>query len=530
MYLKTLIISLLSMLLPVNLVAQENVVVQGLAQFGSLFSKGDYAPFWLTANRQGVSHIENNSGYARLGVAVSRPFEKNGFKWAAAADVVVGYNQERTIRFQQAYADLSWRWLNLSLGKKERVGELSGRSVIVALGTNEVVAFLPQAQVNDLQELGTGGLAYSGNSAPIPQVRLEVPHYVSVPHTGGWLQLKGHLAYGFFTDGGFQESFTQGNPYTRYAKNVIYHSKAMFMKVGKPEKFPVSLEGGLEMYSQFGGDIYMHGKGKIISMPKDLKEYFKAIVPLSGGSDAPDTEQTNISGNQLGNWHLAVTLHTKPVDVTFYGQHYFEDFSQLFFWEYQADRSGDRNLIYYPWKDMMLGVNVNNKSSLLPFVSNVRYEYLSTYNQSGAGYNDPGPIFKEQMDGLDNYYNHGIYSGWHNYGMAIGNPLVMSPVYNKNGSMYFVGNRLVAHNVGVNGAFGCKTMLVYKLQYTYSENWGTCLNPFDERKYTTSLLANLSLLREKGGWAFGLSVAYDKSNWVGENMGVMLSFSKVGIF
>ena len=516
-------------LLALNSFSQRQSVTY-FTQFNTVFSSGDYAPFWLTANRQGISSVSENSGYVRFGLSVAKPFSNKDYKWAVAADAVAGYNQESAVRLQQVYADLSWRWLNLSLGKKERVGELSGRSVIAGLAENEVAALIPQSQINGLQELGTGGLAYSGNSAPIPQLRLEVPQYVSIPRTAGWLQVKGHLAYGFFADGGFQENFTQGNIYTRYAKNVLYHSKAMFIKVGKPQKFPLSFEGGLEMYTQFGGDIYMHGRGKVISMPKGPKEYLKALIPLSGGDDTPDTEQTNISGNQLGNWHLAVTLHTSPVDFTLYGQHYFEDFSQLFFFEYQSDRDGDRNLIYYPWKDILLGINVNNKSSVMSFISNVRYEYLSTYNQSGAGYNDPGPYFKEQMDGLDNYYNHGIYSGWHNYGMGVGNPLVLSPVYNKNGSMFFAGNRLKAHNVGVNGAFGSKTMLVYKLQYTYSENWGTYINPFASKRYTTSLLADISLLRGKGGWAATLSVAYDKSNWIGENVGFMLSFSKVGIF
>lgn len=516
-------------LLALNSFSQEPLFLYS-AQFNAICSTGDYAPYWLTTNRQGVSSVTRNSGYARVGVMMARPFKNNDFKWSASLDVLAGDNQESSLRLQQLYADVSWRWLNLSIGKKERVGELSGRSVIAGLDDNSVARLLPRSQINSLQELGTGGLAYSGNSSPIPQLRLEVPQYVTVPRTGDWLHLKGHLAYGVFTDGGFQEDFTRGNVYTRYAKNVLYHSKALFMKVGKPQKFPLSFEGGLEMYSQFGGDIYMHGRGKILSMPKGPKEYLKAIIPLSGGDDTPDTEQTNISGNQLGNWHLAVTLHTAPVDVTLYGQHYFEDFSQLFFVEYQSDRNGDKNLIYYPWKDIMLGVNINNKSSFLKFVSNVSYEYLSTYNQSGAGYNDPGPFFSEQMDGLDNYYNHGIYSGWHHYGLGIGNPLVLSPVYNENGSMFFAGNRLKAHNVGVNGAIGCKSVWAYRLLYTYSENWGTYINPFVNKKYTTSLLAEISFLPSKSGWAASLSVAYDKSNWIGENTGVMFSFSKVGIF
>ncbi len=500
------------------------------AQMSSIFSKGDYAPFWLTANRQGLSSVEKNNGYARFGLLLEGQLGKSAFNYKTIVDAVAGYNRETTVMLHQACADVSWRWLNLSLGQKERYGEMSAFSVISILAENKVAKRFSGLFVRRLQELGSGGLLYSGNSRPIPQVRFEIPDYVSFPRTKDWLKVKGHIAYGAFLDGGFQEDFTYGNPYTRYVKNLLYHSKALFLKVGKPEKFPLTIEGGLEMYTQFGGDIYVHGAGKTLSMPRGVSDFFKAFVPLSGSDDTPDTEQTNISGNQLGNWHLAITLHTSPVDVRFYGQHFFEDFSQLFFFEYQSDREGDRNIIYYPWKDIMLGVNITNKTSFFPFVSNVCYEYLSTYNQSGAGYNDPGPIFKEQMDGLDNYYNHGIYSGWHNYGMGIGNPLVFSPVYNRNGDMRFAGNRLVAHNAGVNGAFGKKHVFAYKLQYTYSENWGTYINPFSEKKYTTSLLADVCYAPAGKSWAATLSVAYDKSNWLGENMGFMLSLTKIGLF
>ena len=55
----------------------------------------------------------------------------------------------------------------------------------------------------------------SNNARPIPQIRLEVPDYVAIPGTHKWLHLKGHIAYGRFTDDKWQEHFTSiGNPYT----------------------------------------------------------------------------------------------------------------------------------------------------------------------------------------------------------------------------------------------------------------------------------------------------------------------------
>ena len=207
----------------------------------------------------------------------------------------------------------------------------------------------------------------------------------------------------------------------------------------------------------------------------------------------------------------------------------FEDFSQLFFIEYQNNIDNKRTLVYYPWRDIMIGVSVKNKSGIFDFISNIQYEYVSTYDQSGACYNDPSDYFIEQMDGLDNYYNHAIYSGWHYYGMPLGNPLLFSPLYNTDGSLGFKANRMRAHNVGVNGAFGGRKEFLYKLMYTYSENWGTYVNPFLKKRYTTSLLADVMYSPYGKSWFLSASVAHDKSNHIGNNIGVMFSFVKKGL-
>ena len=133
------------------------------------------------------------------------------------------------------------------------------------------------------------------------------------------------------------------------------------------------------------------------------------------------------------------------------------------------------------------------------------------------------------MDGMDNYYNHGLYPGWHHWGMGIGNPLVFSPAYNSSGDLQFRGNRLIAHHVGVTGSFE-KVPLAYRLLYTYSENWGTYHNPFNNKCYTTSLLGELTFAPDNSPWLCSLSLGYDKSNFIGENLGAMLTITHVGTF
>lgn len=504
-----------------------------LAQLNNITSFGENAPYWLTANRQGLSSGNLHNGYVRLAATFGNRFgKKEQFGYGFAADFVSGYNQTTPVFIHQAFAEISWRWLTLNAGIKERFGELKGNVSQfdgTPFGTNTANQIFPNIYKRQITDMSSGGLIYSGNSRPIPQVRLEVPEYTTIAGTNNWLHMKGHIAYGRFTDDIFQEEFSEGNNITRYGKNILYHSKAAFIKVGKPQRFPLVVEGGLEMYSQFGGDIYKHGKGRTISMPARFSDYLKAFIPLSGGKDTPLDEQTNISGNQIGSWHAAITVHTKPIDIRIYGEHMFEDFSQLFFLEYQSNKEGVRRVIYYPWKDILAGIKVTNKSGVLPFISTVQYEFVSTYDQSGALYHDPSNNFNEQMDGVDNYYNHGIYPGWHHWGMGIGTPLVISPLYNKDGDLAFKSNRMISHNVGINGTFGKKYPFAYRLQYTYSENWGTYLNAMRDKAYTTSLLGELLFAPKGCNWTGAISMAYDNSNHIGDNFGAMISVAYVGI-
>lgn len=518
------------LIVPMSGYSQGEANISQFVQFNTILSDGDYAPFGLTANRQGVSSAETSNGFARYGFGVDGNMTQNGkWKFEAGADIIAGYNRLNSVDVHELYAGISWKWISLNAGIKERFAEMRGFSMLESDADDNDSAIYSRLYGISLGDLGSGGLLYSGNSAPIPQVRLEVPHYVDVPGTGAWLKLRGHIAYGMFLDHNFQEDFTASNPKAKYGRNVLYHSKALFIKVGKTDKFPLEVEGGLEMCSQFGGDFYTHAKGKYLSMPRGIKDFFKAMIPLGGDDTTPVTEQANISGNHIGNWHLAFTLHTAPVDIRLYGEHLFEDFSQLFFFEYQSNRDGNRTLVYYPWRDIQLGISLKNKTGHLEFISNLQYEYTSMYNQSGAAYNDPNDQYLEQMDGIDDYYNHSIYPGWHYFGMGIGNPLAVSPLYNRNGSLVFSGNRFKAHCAGVNGAFA-GDLLKYRLKYIYSENWGTYLNPFDKKRYTTSLLADLVFVPESSRWAVSLSLAYDKSNYIGNNFGAMLSVARIGLF
>ena len=51
-----------------------------------------------------------------------------------------------------------------------------------------------------------------------------------------------------FTDDGWQKDFVA--PGGKHTEHVLYHSKDLYVKIGNREKFPLILEGGLEMAAQ----------------------------------------------------------------------------------------------------------------------------------------------------------------------------------------------------------------------------------------------------------------------------------------
>ena len=283
------------LLLPLNSYAQFTKGLSYQAETGVSFSGGEHTPFWLIANKQGLSSIEKNNGYLRAGVF--RELENDTpFSYAFGADLAVAYNFTSTFVVQQLYVDLKYRCLGLSIGSKERYGEFNNPF------------------------LSSGGLTFSGNARPVPQVRIGIPEYTLVPGTKGWLAFKGHIAYGMFTDDGWQKDFIK--PGGKHTEHVLYHSKDLYVKVGNREKFPLIFEGGLEMAAQFGGNALV-GNEKT-DMPNRIKDFFKVFIPSGGSSDTPLGEQTNIYGNHLGSWNFSFTWYApKYLTIRHYYEHYF---------------------------------------------------------------------------------------------------------------------------------------------------------------------------------------------------------------
>lgn len=456
-------------------------------------SNGEYAPLWLTANRYGMTSNESKNAYLRAGIAWNKPL-KHDWRIAAGLDLAGGKNLISNFWIQQAYADVSWKKLTLSLGSKERNG--------FPLEKN------PQ--------LTTGWMTEGPNTRPIPQLRVEIKDFLDIPGLGHWLALKGHLAYGWFTDSNWQENFAGNNRY--FTKGTKYHSKSLLFRLGNREKLPLEFEFGLIMATQFGGSKYFkNAQGEIsktMDMPDDLGAYWSAFFPQGGGSDTTEGEQKNVEGNMLGSWNFALNYYLNNWKFRVHLDHYFEDHSQMF-WEYGR------------WKDGQLGIEITPPQNR--WITSVVWEGFSTYDQTGPiQYEDRWGSFPGmQTSGADNYYNHGIYNAWQHYGMGTGNPLLPGPAYNADGSITFRSNRVKAQHIGLCG--NPTDEWSWRVLATYARYWGTYGNPLDKVRKQAYTLAEVTYLPAwTKGWSVTLAGALDRGNYLGNSTGGSLTLRKTG--
>lgn len=457
---------------------------------------GDMAPLWLTANKYGLSSTENNSGYLRG--AIERRIETDSahnWKFGYGADFVVPYNYTSKWIVQQLYAEVQLMKFRVSLGSKERSQDFK----------------------NDA--LSMGGMTFSNNARPIPQLRGELADWWNISGRSHMVAFKGHMSYGMQTDGDWQERFVgKDQTVNMYAKNVMYHSKAGYFRIGNEKRFPLTGMFGLQMVAQYGGEVWnltdRAGSGnenfdRHQKFGRGLRQMWEAFIP--GGSDVNDGAYANVAGNQLGSWVFSLDWNTPDWGVHAYMDHFFEDHSMMFF--------------QYGWKDNLIGLEARLPKNRI--VSNLVYEYLNTRDQSGAVYHDGTNELPINVYGKDSYYNHHIYGSYQHWGQAQGNALLISPIYNKNHSLWFYHNRTQAHHIGLSGQ--PHPDVAWRLLLTHQRTFGTH-DVFIEDNKATHILAEATYTpHQLRGWKFCMGFASTSGSLMGSTQGLQATITKQGI-
>lgn len=465
-------------------------------------SAGKHAPFWLVSNRHGLSSLANN--HAHLSVGMFRDFDnKKGFTWAYGAEIAGAYNHFAPFYLQQFYADVKYKCWGLSIGSKERWSE----------GKHPT--------------LSGGGLTFSPNARPIPQVRFGINEYTPVPWWfNGFVKVKGHFSYGRYTDDVFQQRFTRDAVGSHYTTNLLFHEKTAFIRISHPSGKGLGWESGLEMYTKFGGDLYVEGAYRR-TFPSTFMEYVKAFVPMSGGKHAPQEEQVNINGNVLGSWHAIMDYTADTWKLRAYYEHFFEDHSQMLGISWVSDREGvTRFLSYHPWQDGLWGLELQLTQG--KWLQGIVVEYITSRDQSGPLLHNTNANFKEQISGFDNYYNHYYFQSWQHWGMAVCNPHFLSPGYNGNGSLAMLNQRLRSWHIGAEGEL--HRTWAYRLLASYTHHWGSFNDPLVSPEGVTSGMIEIAHTPTiLPGWQLSATLAADYSQLIGNNVGGMISIHKTGL-
>ncbi len=452
---------------------------------------GENIPFHLRSIKHGIWGIDKNQGLIKAGFDKSVDYNKY-FDYGFGLDIVGAYNMPDNFFVQELYGEVKYGWFYFMLGSRENYGIFKNKN------------------------LSSGGMVWSGNSRPIPQLKVGFDNFHTIPGTNGWLQIYGEASYGYFIDSNWlRDNFNYQNSFI--TTNVWYHHKSLFFRSKESKKLVFTI--GAELAAQFGGDCKRYSNGEVYkSTNSHLKfsDFLRVLIPSSGGSHSELGDQVYYYGNHLGSWHiLGDYKFNNNQSLKAYTEWVFEDGSGI----------GRMN----GW-DGLWGIEYNNENAN-SILSGVAFEYLGTRNQGGpihwAPNDHPGTELENPATGADDYYNNYNYNGWAHFGNAIGNPLLLSPIYNKDGYLRFKHSRVRAFHIAAEG--NISKYFSYIVKYSHNKAWGT---PYVPRKIEKANAFSLDISyqpKELKGWTFNGAMGWDGGSLYGENIGFQVSIRKTGL-
>ena len=193
--------------------------------------------------------------------------------------------------------------------------------------------------------------------------------------------------------------------------------------------------------------------------------------------------------------------------ISAYLENYFDDLSGM----------GKQNGMDGLW-------GIEYKSHKRQAISGLVVEYFQSTHQSGPMHGIDFSVV-DKTGGADDYYNHFIYPGWSHWGMGFGTPLIASPIYNGNGDLAFLYNRVKAVHIGWKGDITPEWS--YRAKMTFNRTWGTPFKP------SIDILDNFSTFAEVryfpvrwSGWSLIASAAFDIGDLYGDNLGCQIKIRK----
>ncbi len=386
-------------------------------------------------------------------------------------------------------------------------GEVKYRGVFLYGGLRD---FTP-ALVNE--RLSSGDLIESGNSRNMPQLRAGFIDFQNIPFTNGWVQIQGEVAFAKSTDNGWQKEH-----YARYQGHLNlgwwYNYKRCFFRT-KPSQ-PFSITIGMQAAAQFNGNIDWYDHGQYIRTHEQrfrIKSLLDILLLKSGDGDY-------YVGNHVGSWDFQARYRLRNrSEIKAYFQWLWEDGSGI------GKLNGMDGLWGLEWKAPKPGSLSGAVLEVITFMN-----HGGPIHYSAHDYIDPS-LKGTMASGADNYYNNHYCNGYALYGMGIGSPMFIAPVFNTDGATtIFLNNRFWGIHGAVEGQI--TPSISYRAMASYRRFFGTPFVPALKITHDVSAMFEAKWrLPQVPGLTLGAQLAVDYGNSpYGKNFGAMLSASYCGIF
>lgn len=433
----------------------------------ALTSTGTQLPFWLRSRQYDLNSALPQSSSILLSLQQRMNHPTRLFDYEFKANVLIQNDNKSTgFYFHELYAKARISVFDIILGSREEI-----------LGNQD-------------STLSSGGFLFSQNARPMPKLTIGIERFTAVPFTKGFVEIKGAISHGWFTD-------------NIYTNAELLHHKYAYIKLGG--KLPVQLQYGLDHVVEWGGVVPDLGQ-----QPAGFNDFISVFFARSGGKSANISDQINALGNHIVSQSMRLDATVSDFQLGAYWQNLSED--------------GPIRLIGLGMnaKDGLWGISIRNNK--LGFLKGFVYEYLNTTDQSGPYHDKDGIIY----GGNDSYFYNGIYqTGWSYFLKTIGTPFILAPIKSEYSNNYYpVNNRVQVHHVGIEGDIvGYK----YKFMSSFSSNYGTYSSPYVSAIENTSMLLEVNKRFSKlANIEIGCKVGADFGQLYGNSVGCIFSIRKTG--
>jgi hypothetical protein len=474
-----------------------NIKAQGVTMVNSEISAsaatGDNTPFWLVNQKWGKISKEANNFLVSGSVAHYRSLTKD-ISLETGINLVGGSKSNYgNVWLQELFLRLNWKSLRLDIGPRE-----------------DYTSFFNPA-------LSSGDFIESNNSRPIPQIKISIPDFVSVPFFNDKLFVKGDMLVGYFIDNKWKTE--RAEPYDiRYSTDIMYHRKSLFFRIGNIQKTKMQFIFGLNHAAYWGGTLHNRIDSETreyidTPQPQKIGDFIRVFIAKEGSENETTASQVYVAGSQWGAYVFKYDINLyDSVKVSAYINHFFDDGSGLAF----------LNLM-----DNLHGLEVTTGCR---YLSNVVFEYIYTKQQSGALHyysEEQGDKHRgshiNKGNGNDSYYNNIDYQEGPSYfGYSMGTPLFLAPMYNNDGTVNFKGTRIAAFHLGFSGNLSDR--LTYRLLFTTGKNYGRHYVPFRNIHRGFASMAEFKYAIKNSPLSLTLSTGYDNGRFLGgKTFGGMLT-------